>query len=283
VPGGDEVYTNNVTPDYFETLGIRLLRGRPFGDGDAGGAPLVAIVNEAFTRFYFPGQDALGQTIAFGGTGPARQIVGIAKDAMLDLRSAPPRMVYRPLAQAPQVPRQLTVSVRTAVSPDTLAGNLRTEVRLLSEDVAVTYVRTMEQQIGTALVTERLLASLFAAFAALALLLACIGVYGVTSFDVARRTRDIGIRIALGASRGTVLSSILRQTAAVAVAGIVTGLAVAAVASVALSRFLFGIEPRDPVTLAIGGAVLAVTALAAAYLPARRASRVEPTIALRME
>jgi predicted permease len=285
VPDADDVYTNDVTPEYFGALGIELIRGRAFGGSDVAGAPLVAIVNETFARFYFPGQDALGQTISFGRRGPVRPltIVGIARDAMLNLRSAAPRMAYRPLAQTAQVPRQLTVAARTAIGPEAIALNVRSDVRELSRDVAVTYVRSMEQQIGAALVTERLLATLLTAFAGLALLLACVGVYGVTSFDVTRRTRDIGIRIALGASRHRVLSSILGQTAAIAGVGIATGLAIAAAASVVLSRFLFGIEPRDPVTFALGGAILAVTALIAGYMPAHRASRVDPTVALRAE
>jgi predicted permease len=285
VPDAEDVYTNDVTPDYFGTLGIEVIGGRAFGGRDVAGAPLVAIVNESFARFYFPGQDALGQTISFGRRGPVRPltIVGIAKDTMLNLRSAAPRMAYRPLAQATQVPRQLTVAVRTAVGPEAIAANLRSDVRELSPNVAVTYVRTMEQQIGAALVTERLLALLLTVFAGLALLLACIGVYGVTSFDVTRRTRDIGIRIALGASRRMVLSSVLRQAVAIAAAGIAIGLGAAAVASVVISRFLFGIEPRDPITFALAGVILAVTALIASYLPARRASRVDPMQALRAE
>ena len=284
-PDAEDVYTNDITPDYFGTLGIEVVRGRAFSGRDDAGAPLVAIVNESFAQFYFPGQDALGQTISFGRRGPVRSltIVGIARDAMLNLRSAAPRMAYRPLAQTTQVPRQLTVAVRTAVGPEAIAANLRSDVRELSRDVAVTYVRTMDQQIGAALVTEHLLASLLTAFAALALLLACVGVYGVTSFDVTRRTRDIGIRIALGATRHRVLSSILGQTAVIAAAGIATGLAAAAAVSTVLSRFLFGIEARDPVTFALGGVILALTALVAAYLPARRASLVDPTLALRAE
>jgi predicted permease len=283
-PDADDVYTNDVTPDYFRTLGVDVLRGRAFGESDVTGAPLVAIVNESFARFYFPGQDALGRRISLGTGAPQRTIVGIVKDAMLmDLRSAAPRMAYRPLAQTPQVPRQLTVSLRTGAQPAAVGATIRAEVARLSPDIAVTYIRTMEQQVARALTTERLLATLFSGFAGLALLLACVGVYGVTSFEVGRRRREIGIRLALGATRRIVLTGMLRQTAVTAGAGVIIGIAAAAVASLVLSRFLFGVDPQDPVTLAVTGLILAGVALLAGYIPAGRASRIEPTIVLRAE
>ena len=160
---------------------------------------------------------------------------------------------------------------------------VRGEVAALSRDVAVTWVRTMQQQIAAALTSERLLATLSTAFGLLALLLACIGLYGVVSYDVARRSRDIGIRLALGAERSTVLTGVLRQTATITAVGLVGGLVAAALASQLVEGFLFELTPRDPVTLAVTTGMLALSALLAGYVPARRASRIDPALALRSE
>jgi predicted permease len=282
-PNAGDVFTNRITPGYFQTFGITIARGRAFTGRDLAESPRVAIVNEAFARYFFPGMDALGQTIAFGRDAVLpTTIVGIASDAKHSLRGAPPRMVYQPLAQSPQPPPILTVAVRTS-SPAALAAGVRQDVQALTRAVAVTYVRTMDEQIRAALVSERLLATLGIGFGALALLLACVGLYGVMAYDVSRRTRDIGIRLALGARRSRVLASILGGAAAVTGAGLVAGLAAAGLASAVVSRFLFGVEPRDPATLAIAAGILGATALLAGFLPARRASRVDPIRALRTE
>jgi ABC-type antimicrobial peptide transport system permease subunit len=192
-------------------------------------------------------------------------------------------MVYQPLAQILQPPDLLTAAIRTPSDPEPIAGFVRREVAALSPDAAVTWVRTMQQQIDASLTSERLLALLSTAFGALTLLLACIGLYGVLSYDVARRSRDIGIRLALGAERSTILKDVLRQTATITSAGLLAGLAAAMVTSQLVERFLFGLTPRDPVTLAITTIMLAISALLAGYLPARRASRIDPAVALRAE
>jgi predicted permease len=283
-PNAEDVYGNNITPGYFRTFGIEVLRGRPLNDRDLSNAPQSAVVNEAFVRFYFPGQDALGQTIGLGRNGARRMtIVGIVKDAKQELRSAPPRMVYLPLAQAPQSSRQLTVALQTSQAPDALAGTIRPELQALTRDVAVRYVRTMKEQIDAALVSERLLATLSGAFGALALLLACVGLYGVISYDVARHRRDIGVRLALGANRASVLATVLGDAARITAAGLIAGVGAAMLLAEAVSRFLFGVSPHDPATLAIAALVLGATAMLAGYLPARRASRLDPAVALRAE
>ena len=229
---------NTVTPDYFRTFGIDLVRGRLFTAQDAASALRVALINETAARFYFGGADPIGRPIAFGSKpDPTRAmtVVGVVRDAKHSLRQAPPRMVYQPLAQIIQPPDTLTAAIRTTSGPTPVAGMVRTEVAALSRDVAVIWVRTMQQQIAAALTSERLLATLSTAFGLLALLLACIGLYGVVSCNVARRSRDIGIRLALGAERSTVLTGVLRQTATITAVGLVGGL-VAACAGVAARR-----------------------------------------------
>ena len=181
-PGANRVSANTVTPDYFRTFGIDLVRGRLFTAQDTASAPRVALVNETAARFYFGGADPIGRPIAFGSKpDPARvmTVVGIVRDARHSLRQSPPRMVYQPLAQITQPPDTLTAAIRTTSDPTPAAGLVRGEVAALSRDVAVTWVRTMQQQIAAALTSERLLATLSTAFGLLALLLACIGLYGV--------------------------------------------------------------------------------------------------------
>jgi predicted permease len=285
-PGANQVTSNTVTPDYFRTFGIRLVRGRLFTAQDTASAPRVAIVNEAVVRDYFAGSDPIGRPIAFGSKpDPARAltIVGVVRDARQNLRQPAPRMVYQPLAQILQPPDILTGAIRGDNDPAPLVALVRREVNALSRDVGVTWVRTMEQQIASALVSERLLASLSTAFGLVTLLLACVGLYGVLSYDVARRSRDIGIRLALGADRSAVLNAVLRQTAAIACAGLIAGLFAAALTSQYVEAFLFKVTPRDPVTLVVATTLLALSALLAGYIPARRASRVDPAVALRAE
>jgi len=282
----DVVFANTVTPDYFETFGIQLVRGRLFTTQDRSTSTRVAIVNETVARTYFGDADPIGRRLAWGRKpepGQALTVVGIVRDARHSLRDTPPPMVYQPLEQILEPPLNLTTAVRTSADPGLIAGVVRGDVRSFTRDVAVSWIRTMRQQIDASLVTERLLAALSAAFGALALLLACLGLYGVMSFDVTRRRRDIGIRLALGATRFTVLAGVLRQAGTIAGAGLGLGLMGAWFASRLMENFLFGLTPRDPYTLAVAAFALAITALVAGYLPARRASHVDPAVTLRAE
>ena len=285
-PNAGQVFANAVTPDYFRTFGIELVRGRLFTEHDAGPAPRVALINETTARAFFGDDDPIGRPIAFGRKpDPARAmtIVGIVRDAKHSLREPFPRMVYQPLGQLEAPTDLLTGAIRTTDDPAPLAGDVRREVSALSRDVAVTWVRTMHQQIAAALTGERLLATLSTWFGLLALVLACIGLYGVIAYDVARRSRDIGIRLALGAERSSVLIGILRQTATITAAGLLVGLGAALVVSEVVEEFLFGLTSRDPLTLAIATGLLALSALLAGYVPARRAARIEPAVTLRSE
>jgi predicted permease len=285
-PGENLVFANTVTPQYFDTFGIGLVRGRLFTGQDTAAATPVAIINESVARSFFPNSDPLGQRIGFGSRpDPARTmtVVGVVRDARHALREAPPKMVYQPLDQIREPPEDLTAAVRTTADPAVLASRVRSEVRALSSDVAVTWVRTMREQIAAATTRERLLALLSSAFAVLALLLACIGLYGVISYDVASHTRDIGIRLALGARRSEVLAGVLRPMMKVVVIGLALGLVGALTTSRLVETLLFELTPHDPTTLTVAVVMLALSAALAGYLPARRASRIDPAIALRAE
>jgi predicted permease len=283
-PEARGVWVNVVSHEYFQTMGVRLLSGRAFSPQDASGSVRVAVVTERMARQYFGGSDPVGRTISFmSAPTDTILIVGVVQDIRHQLREEAPRMVYTALPQLPTPIWHLTAAVRTTAEPTAIAGSLRSEVAALSKDVAVTYVRTIEQQISAALVRERLLATLAAWFGVLALILACIGLYGVMSYDVTSRTRDIGIRLALGEQPSGILRGVVVSAMTITAAGLLVGLAGAFVSSRLLSTFLFGITTRDPVTLIAGAAILAATVMVAGYLPARRAARVNPIVALRYE
>jgi predicted lysophospholipase L1 biosynthesis ABC-type transport system permease subunit len=246
----------------------------------------VAIINESVATAFFGDSDPIGKLIGFNTRpDPARlmTVVGVVRDARHALRESPPKMVYQPLTQIVEPPEDLTAAIRTIGDPGLSASLVRQEVRMLSSDVAVTWVRTMRQQIAAATTSERLLAMLSSAFGVLALLLACIGLYGVISYDVASHTRDIGIRLALGADRAQVLASVLRPTLTIVAVGIALGIAGSLLTSGLVETLLFELTARDPVTLAGAVAILATAAVLAAYVPARRASRIDPASALRTE
>jgi ABC-type antimicrobial peptide transport system permease subunit len=192
-------------------------------------------------------------------------------------------MAYTPLTQRDEPANGLLASVRTTGDTSGVAASVRDAVRGLTREVAVSYVRTMDEQIGAALVIERLVTTLSTVFAVLAVVLACVGLYGVMSYDVARRSRDIAIRLALGATRVEVLQQVLRQASIITLVGMAVGLAAAVGSARLLSSLLFGLAPDDLPTLSAAAALLGATALVAGYLPARRAAHVDPAVTLRTE
>jgi predicted permease len=277
--------TNRITPDYLSTVGIRVLRGRGVTAQDSAAGPKVALINEALARAYFSDSDPLGMTFSFmSAPNDPVTIVGIVQDTRhRNLREPAPRMAYVPLAQAEEPPGLLTAVVRTAQDPRSHEAAVRDAVRRVSPDLVISYVRTLEEQVDASLVRERVLAALSTGFGVFALVLACVGLYGVISYGVTRRAREIGIRIALGAQRAALQWQVIRETLTVSAAGIVIGLIAALVTTNLVSAFLFGLSPRDPFTLVASVIVVLATGFIAAYLPARRAAAIDPIRVLKTE
>ena len=279
------VSANSVDAGYFETLGIEVLRGETFTVRDSATSGRVAVLSEAMARYYFGDTDPINATFRFDRRplGSPITIVGVVRDVRQNLRQAPPHMAYTPLSQRDEPAPRLLAAIRTSGQTTAIASAVRPVVRELTGEVAVSYVRTMEEQVTASLTGERLLATLSSAFGVLALVLACVGLYGVMSCDVAGRSREIGIRLALGARRSQILRQVLRQAFVVTVVGIGVGAAGALAASRMLSTVLFGLTPNDPATLVVTIILLAVTALLAGFFPARRAAGVDPAVTLRAE
>jgi putative ABC transport system permease protein len=242
----------------------------------------VAIVNDALARAYFAGANPLGRRLQIVGEAAPLEIVGIAGDVRSRQLNEPPRPeVYVPRLQAPV--NTMSLLVRAAGDPAALAGPVQRQIAALDPALAAGDVLTSERLLAKTTAPSRLTTGMLAVFALLALLIAAIGIYGVISFGVAQRTHEIGVRVALGARRTNVLYLIVGQGAALALAGIVLGLAGALALARALAGLLYGVSPTDPLILTAAAALLAVAALLASYLPARRAAGVDPVLALRQE
>jgi predicted permease len=280
-----------VSRGYFETLRIRLIKGRTFTAADQPGAPPVMVVNKTLADKVFPGQEAIGQhlSVPFVASDAPRlgaevpwEIVGIIADEnVAGLDQPPDAGMYVPLAQNPFAPVSLVV--RSSADMGATLPAVRAAVHALDPQQALTDVAPLATLRRDATAQQRLQTGLLAAFAVLALALAAIGIYGVMSYSVAQRTREIGIRTALGASGGSVLGMVLRDGLGLAVVGLVLGLAGALALSQTLKALLFGVTPRDPITLVLTVGVLGAMALAACLIPARRAMRLDPLVALRSE
>jgi len=275
----------SISPDYFRVMGIPLIAGRFFNQHDVMSAPRVSVISQAMARLYFPNQDALGKRLTFGfpPSGAAeREIVGIVGDVRdVALGQAPGPMMYVPYAQAPFWGANLIV--KSTMSPSSVAGAIRQEVRMIDKDLPVTDVALMPGIIEASIAQPRLGTSLLSLFAAMALVLAAIGIFGVISYSVSQRTREIGIRMALGAQRENVLKQVLEEGARLAAIGLAAGLAGSFAATRLITRLLFGVKPTDPLTFAAVAVILIGVTLAASYIPARKATRVDPIVALRYE
>ena len=279
-----------VSDGALEALGERVLRGRAFAESDNAQALPVALVNETLARTYWPGQDPLGKRIRMGSDTPRpwMTVVGLVRDVRHNgLTEIIKEKFYVPHSQfalaTGSAPRNMTLVVRTGADPLALVGPIRSEVRRLDPALPIANVRTMAQVVNASLATPRLTSSLLAVFALVALALASVGVSGVLAYLVSRRRREIGIRLALGASRSNVLGLVIRRGLLTAGFGIAAGALVALLLARLMEGLLYGVPPRDPVTFAAVAALLSAVALAASAAPALRASRVDPLDALRSE
>jgi putative ABC transport system permease protein len=271
------------TPRYFAALGIPMLRGRAFSDSDAAGSPSVCIVSSAFARRYFPGEDPIGRRLLFGFTESVpREIVGVAGDVKRDgLGEASRPEMYVPFVQDPWWASY--VAIRAAGDPGRLAGALREEVRALDPALPLEGVQPMTQIVADSVAQPRFRTTLLALFSVTALLLAAIGIYGVLSYSVGRRTREVGVRLALGATRGDVIRLVFRQGLGLTALGLAAGLAGALLLTRYLSSLLFEVSRWDVATYAAVAFLLLTAAVLACWIPARRAMRVDPVVALRFE
>src|SRR5215217_2839588 len=287
---GEDLATQDILtgPKYAETLGLPLLRGREIDQRDTPSARQVAVVNETFANRYFKDQNPIGRTFSFDDDSDRKQwieIIGVVGDLKgQDAREKPESTVYRPILQVQdQGAYSCTIHIRTVSDPTSLTPQVRQMINQINDKIPVFGVTTLDDQLHQNLSQERLIAQLVSFFGALALILACIGLYGVMAHGVARRTNEIGIRMALGARGGNIAWMILRETLYLVLAGLVIGVPAALMGGRLISSQLFGVSPTDPLLLIVAAAVLMVVALLAGYLPARRAARVNPLNALRYE
>jgi predicted permease len=275
-----------VSPRFFETLGIPVMLGRDFTLRDEKGGPKVGIVNQRFARKYFAGVSPIGRHVGMGlnpGTKLDIEIVGVAGDTRYEsMRDEIPYELYIPYRQL-DFAEGMTAYLRAKGDPANLFPTLRQVVREVDSNVPVYRMRTLEQQVDKSLVTERMLAMLSTVFGCLATVLAAVGLYGVMAYMVARRTREIGIRMALGAGRGRVIWLVMREVALLAAIGVIIGLPSAWVVTRLVQTQLFGILPTDAPTMTLAAFGIATVALLAGYLPARRATGIDPMRALRWE
>ncbi|HZT75972.1 MAG TPA: ABC transporter permease [Vicinamibacterales bacterium] len=280
---GDTIEVTTVSPEYFKTIGIPIVAGRNFTYDDRPETPRVAIVNETFARRYWPNESAIGKTIrSRGADGPAFEIVGVVADhKVLTIGEPPTPFLHVARTQRPNP--YSVVLARTRGDANTLLRDMRRELLAMEPNLVFVENGTMAAEVATTLFPVRASAWLVASVGAVAMLLAAIGLYGVIAYSVARRTREIGIRIALGARPGSVVRLVMRQGLSVALAGLAAGAVISAAVAVAVSRALYGVGPADPVSwMAAAGIVLAVSSIAN-LVPAWRAARVDPSIALRTE
>ena len=278
------IRNNCVGPDFFEAMGLPLLAGRGFGAQDTETSPKIAVISEAMARQLFPGSSPLGRRFGRGGPEHSEdiEIIGVVKDAKYgDLTEEAKPMAYYPYSQSINYLGNFEVSF--SGEPGTIVAETRRAIKEVNRDLPIVEAVRMSEHVGRSLVQQKLIARLSSFFGLLALLLACIGLFGIMSYSVAKRTNEIGIRMALGAGRGDVLRLVLREGLAPVIIGVAIGLPAAIAGARLISTLLFGLAPTDPLTICVATLLLLVVAAFAGYLPARKAARVDPMTALRCE
>jgi predicted permease len=284
-PESDEhASTNEVGPAYFDTLGIPLLAGRAFNEDDTGGSPAVAIVNRRFVEKFGLGQEAVGKRMAMGATEDLDiEIVGVVGDSRYaNVKDEAPAMYYRPNRQNDNL-SFMTFYARTATSPQSVMAGIRDMVARLDADLPVENLAALPAVVRQNIFLDRFVGVLSTAFAALATLLAAIGLYGVLAYSIAQRTRELGLRMALGAAPGRVWGSVLGRVGVMTLAGAAVGVAAAVVIGRFAESVLYQLSARDPLVMVAAVVLLAAVALGAGFVPARRAARINPNEALRYE
>ena len=276
------INTRSVSPGYFRTLGISLIKGRDFSDRDKSEAPAAAIINDELARIYFPGEDPIGKRISFDDRQSWISIVGIIGDVkQLGLDSSAKPEVYFPYLQV--VAPEMSLVIRTSSNPLSLAAALKSQIQVIDKDLPIDDAKTMQQLLAESSSGRRFNMLLLSVFAAVALVLAIVGIYGVMSYTVARRTHEIGIRVAVGAQPLDVFRMVIGQGMKLAIIGVACGLVGAFGLTRLMTTMLFGVEPTDPATFVSIAVLLTGVTLVACYIPARRATKVDPLVALRYE
>ena len=283
---GIRVDANFISPRYFQTLGTPLVQGRDFSDQDKEDAPRVVILSQKLAHRLWPGETAIGKRFAWptleGPPRPALEVVGVAQDTKYrSLLNDAPLLLYLPVLQ--NYDGRETLVVRAAGDPGALIPAVRSEVAALDSRLPVFAVKTMDEHIAASLWKQRMAAGLISTFGLLAIVLATFGLYGVIAYSVSQRTREIGVRMALGAQARDVLRLVVGKGFRLVVMGVFVGLASAFALTRLMSSFLFGVTPTDPATFTAVAVLLSLVALLACYIPARRASRIDPMVALRYE
>ncbi len=287
-PAGDGLTpdtTATVAPRYFETVGQQLLRGRDFTDADDDAAPSVVILSESLARRVFGGGDPIGRRLALEGNrrSPAFEVVGVVGDAAHTTRARQRGALYYPAGQNTRRLRWMCLAIRTAGNPMSLAPDVRRQLHAIDPRLPVLNINSLEDQLNAALALDRLIMDLSVGFAVLALVLAAAGVYGTLSYAVARRTREIGVRVALGATRRGVLGMVIGEGLMLAAGGIAFGVPVALLIARQIAGGLHGVSAADPVSILAAVTVMIATVILASVIPARRASATDPMTALRCE
>ncbi len=279
----------NVSPNYFETIGVPVLQGRLFTPADIETAPGVVIVNSTMAHTYWPNESPIGKRMQLGAAPtngvPWMEVVGVVGDVLQNLGNSPAAEMYLPYRQADAVLPvfQLSLVMRTSMEPHAAITSLRTAVAEIDPNQPIVNIRSMEENIATTVSQPRFRTWLIGIFAALALLLAAVGVYGVMSYSVTQRTSEIGIRVTMGAQPQDIFRAIVGEGLRLAAIGVAVGLVGAFALSRALKSFIFGISASDPITFITVALLLTLVGVAASFFPARRATRVDPIIALRYE